>query len=112
MAVDESGDEHLTGGIDYLGLRPDGVASVRCDMGNPGTFYAHRNVIQQLAGVHVQQPGAGDHQIGLAVAEGHLHQLRCILVCHGVGHRRFHLRSSGVRCTAVMCDACQRLIFF
>ena len=84
MTVNQPGGEDLACGIDHLGLRADGVAAVRPDMGDPGPFHAHGRIFQQLTCLNVQQPAATDHQVGFSVAEGYLHQLRRIFFQHGV----------------------------
>jgi hypothetical protein len=72
MAVDKTGGDYLSGGIDNLCMVADGVVGVRADISNFLSFDGYGGALLYFTAVDVDQLPVPDYQVRLLFTEGHL----------------------------------------
>ena len=76
MAVAQTGDQIVAGGVDDFGVRPGAMKGIRANIGETPHGDRHLPLRQDLAALHVDKGAAPDHQIGFGAASCHSNQMR------------------------------------
>lgn len=70
VAVNKTGNERLTGGVDYPGLGADAAFGIKAAVSDFITLDQEGSAFKQFAGVDVDNRTIDDRQVGIGLAQG------------------------------------------